>query len=56
MTNLSKVLYETRLAARGHDVRLLELFTWAVGGGHGIRIEGLSKDFRLGRSTITAVK
>src|ERR1700682_2132606 len=30
----------------------------APGGrnGHGIRIEGLSKDFRLGRSTITAVQ
>jgi gamma-glutamyltranspeptidase/glutathione hydrolase len=27
------------LQRRGHDVRLLEPWTWAVGGGHGIRVD-----------------
>jgi gamma-glutamyltranspeptidase/glutathione hydrolase len=27
------------LRRRGHDVRLLEPWTWAVGGGHGIRVD-----------------
>lgn len=27
------------LQQRGHDVRLLEPFTWAVGGGHGISVD-----------------
>jgi gamma-glutamyltranspeptidase/glutathione hydrolase len=26
------------LRGRGHDVRLLEPWTWEVGGGHGIRV------------------
>jgi gamma-glutamyltranspeptidase / glutathione hydrolase len=28
------------LQRRGHEIRLLEPFTWAVGGGHGIRVDG----------------
>jgi gamma-glutamyltranspeptidase / glutathione hydrolase len=28
------------LRQRGHDIRVLEPFTWAVGGGHGIRVDG----------------
>jgi gamma-glutamyltranspeptidase/glutathione hydrolase len=27
------------LRGRGHDVRVLEPWTWAVGGGHGIRVD-----------------
>ena len=27
------------LERRGHEVRVLEPFTWAVGGGHGIRVD-----------------
>ena len=30
------------LRRRGHDIRLLEPFTWAVGGGHGIRVDAES--------------
>ncbi len=30
------------LAARGHEVRVLEPFTWRVGGGHGIAIDPAS--------------
>jgi gamma-glutamyltranspeptidase/glutathione hydrolase len=30
------------LQLRGHDVRMLEPWTWAVGGGHGIRLDGAS--------------
>ena len=29
------------LRGRGHDVRVLEPWTWAVGGGHGIRVKVL---------------
>jgi gamma-glutamyltranspeptidase/glutathione hydrolase len=27
------------LASRGHDVRVLDDWTWAVGGGHGIAVD-----------------
>ena len=27
------------LRGRGHDVRVLTPWTWAVGGGHGIRVD-----------------
>lgn len=30
------------LRARGHEIRQLEPFTWAVGGGHGIRVDAAS--------------
>jgi gamma-glutamyltranspeptidase / glutathione hydrolase len=36
------------LRGRGHDVRVLEPWTWAVGGGHGIRVDARQQVFQGG--------
>lgn len=36
------------LGRRGHDVRLLEPWTWAVGGGHGIRVDAAARALQGG--------